>query len=88
VWTGAAKEPERIGRTVVLKLKTSDFRTLTRSFTPPQPPANEAEFTQIALSLRERVDQPLRTRYRLVGVGLGNFRGAHELPPQPELFAG
>ena len=87
VWDAALKEPERIGRTVVLKLKTSDFRILTRSLTPPQPPASEAELVEIALALRERVGQPSRTRYRLVGVGLGNFRDAHELPPQPELFS-
>jgi len=87
-WAAALKEGERVGRTVVLKLKTSDFRILTRSLTPPQPPASEAEFVDIALSLRERVDQPSRTRYRLVGVGLGNFRDAHELLPQPELFGG
>ena len=85
-WAGALKEGDRVGRTVVLKLKTSDFRTLTRSLTPPQPPASEEEFIEIALSLRERVDQPSRTRYRLVGVGLGNFRDASELLPQPELF--
>ena len=29
---------------------------------------------------------PARTRYRLVGVGLANFRRHEELPPQPELF--
>jgi DNA polymerase-4 len=86
VWASAQKEEGRTGRTVVLKLKTSDFRILTRSLTPAQPPASEAEFVEIALSLRERVDQPSRTRYRLVGVGLGNFRDANELLPQPELF--
>jgi DNA polymerase-4 len=86
VWKSALKEEGRTGRTVVLKLKTSDFRILTRSLTPPQPPASEEEFVAIALSLRERVDQPSRTRYRLVGVGLGNFRDANELLPQPELF--
>jgi DNA polymerase-4 len=86
VWAGALKEEGRIGRTVVLKLKTSDFRILTRSLTPPQPPASEQELIEIALSLRERVDQPSRTRYRLVGVGLGNFRDANEMLPQPELF--
>jgi len=87
VWAAAQKEPERIGRTVVLKLKTSDFRILTRSLTPAQPPASEAELIEIALSLRERVGLPSRTRYRLVGVGLGNFRDADALPPQSELFA-
>jgi DNA polymerase-4 len=88
VWAGVLKEPGRVGRTVVLKLKTSDFRILTRSLTPALPPASEQEFVAIALSLRERVGQPSRTRYRLVGVGLGNFRDAHELLPQTELFAG
>ena len=87
VWAAAQKEPERIGRTVVLKLKTSDFHILTRSLTPSQPPASEAELIDIALSLRERVGLPSRTRYRLVGVGLGNFRDADALPPQSELFA-
>jgi len=87
VWSASLKEEGRVGRTVVLKLKTSDFRILTRSLTPPQPPASEAELLEIALSLRERVDQPSRTRYRLVGVGLGNFRDAAELPPQPDFFA-
>ena len=87
VWAAAQKEPDRIGRTVVLKLKTSDFRIITRSLTPAQPPASEAELIEIALSLRERVGLPSRTRYRLVGVGLGNFRDADALPPQSELFA-
>jgi DNA polymerase-4 len=87
-WSAALKEGDRIGRTVVLKLKTSDFRILTRSLTPPQPPASEEELVEIALGLRERVGQPSRTRYRLVGVGLGNFRDAQELLPQPELFGG
>ncbi|CAN5145444.1 DNA polymerase IV [soil metagenome] len=86
VWAGVSKEPERIGRTVILKLKTSDFRILTRSHTPLMPPAAEAELAEHALELRERVELPSRTRYRLVGVGLGNFRDANALPPQPELF--
>jgi DNA polymerase-4 len=85
-WAAAAREPARIGRTVVLKLKTSDFRILTRSHTPPQPPASEEELVAIALTLRERVALPARTRYRLVGVGLGGFCDADALLPQPELF--
>src|SRR5207342_3648491 len=47
VWLAAGKEPARVGRTVVLKLKTSDFRILTRSFTPPQPPASAEEIIEI-----------------------------------------
>jgi len=82
----ATRKTERIGRTVVLKLKTSDFHILTRSHTPPLPPQSLEELADIAVSLRERVALPEKTRYRLVGVGLGNFRDADELP-QKDLFA-
>lgn len=85
-WAAARRETDRSGRTVVLKLKTSDFRILTRSFTPPVPPTSLAQVVAIALDLRSRVELPARTRYRLVGVGLANFRRHEELPPQPELF--
>jgi DNA polymerase-4 len=83
----ASRRTARIGRTVVLKLKTADFHILTRSHTPPAPPQSEEEFTRIAVGLRERVELPAKTRYRLVGVGLGNFRDADEIEPQAELFA-
>lgn len=76
-WAGYQRElqrkPGRVARTVVLKLKTSDFRTLTRSLTAPQPPAGEAELADIASGLRARVELPAQTLYRLVGVGLSGF---------------
>jgi len=85
VWNASRKEA-RIARTVVLKLKTKEFDILTRSLTPQHPPSSCEEFTRIALSLMERVDLgPLR-RYRLVGVGLHNFRDPTEAPAQPGLF--
>jgi DNA polymerase-4 len=83
-WSQTLKT-ERVGRTVVLKLKTSDFQIITRSLTPPHPPRSEPEFVELAVSLRARVGLPARTRYRLVGVGLGNFRDDPDLP-QAELF--
>ncbi|MEO8742221.1 MAG: DNA polymerase IV, partial [Lysobacteraceae bacterium] len=83
-WVAAACEPQRIGRTVVLKLKTSDFRILTRSHTPTHPPSSVDELTAIALDLRERVQLPRDTLFRLVGVGLAGFRDTDM--PQPELF--
>lgn len=83
----ATRKTERIGRTVVLKLKTAQFRILTRSHTPELPPSSLEQFTAIALALRDRVELPPSTLYRLVGVGLGGFRDRDEaLPPQPELF--
>jgi DNA polymerase-4 len=87
-WLAAEKEGERIGRTVVLKLKTRDFQVLTRSLTPADPPATLGEYTAHALALRERVELPSRTRYRLVGVGLANFTPRDELHAQGALFGG
>jgi len=69
----ASRQESRVARTVVLKLKTSEFKLLTRSHTPPSPPASCEELASIALSLRERVDLGPQQRFRLVGVGLGNF---------------
>jgi DNA polymerase-4 len=82
IWTASRKEP-RIARTVILKLKTSDFTILTRSHTPLLPPSSCEELTTIALSLRERVNASPRQRFRLVGVGLSNFRDPHELEDTP-----
>jgi DNA polymerase IV len=85
LWSASRKEP-RIARTVVLKLKTSEFKILTRSHTPDSPPLSCEELTDIALKLRERVDLGSQQRFRLVGVGLSNFREAGETGAQPALF--
>ena len=84
----ATRKTERIGRTVVLKLKTAQFRILTRSHTPDAPPMSLQALTEIALGLRARVDLPADTLYRLVGVGVSGFRDPDtERSPQPQLFA-
>jgi DNA polymerase-4 len=85
VWAASRKEA-RIARTVVLKLKTSDFNILTRSHTPLTPPSSYEELATIALALRERVHLSLQQRFRLVGVGLSNFRETEEPPAQGALF--
>jgi DNA polymerase-4 len=85
VWTASRKE-SRIPRTVVLKLKTSEFDLLTRSCTPGSSPASCEELTSIALLLRERVNLGPERRFRLVGVGLSNFSEPEQLPAQPVLF--
>jgi len=51
IWAASRKE-SRIARTVVLKLKTSEFNILTRSQTPASPPSTCEELTNIALSVR------------------------------------
>ena len=85
LWSASRKE-SRVARTVVLKLKTSEFKILTRSHTPGSPPSSCEELTDIALKLRERVDLGPRQRYRLVGIGLSNFCEAEETTAQPALF--
>ena len=76
-WAASRKE-SRIARTVVLKLKTAEFHVLTRSQTPASPPVSCEELTRIALSLLDKVILEPKQRFRLVGVGLGNFRDPGE----------
>src|SRR5437660_1326218 len=85
VWSASRKE-SRIPRTVVLKLKTSDFNILTRSHTPSSPPSSCEELTTIALALLERVELSTEQRFRLVGIGLSNFREPEATQAQPALF--
>ena len=82
-WEAARKE-SRVARTVVLKLKTSQFKILTRSSTPSTPPSSCDELTNIALAMRERVALNSGQRFRLVGVGLSNF--FERADAQPVLF--
>ena len=82
----ASRNESRIARTVVLKLKTTEFKTLTRSRTPEVPPSSCEELIDIALKLRERVDLSPQQLYRLVGIGLSNFREPEEFNGQPSLF--
>jgi DNA polymerase-4 len=85
LWSASRKE-SRVARTVVLKLKTSEFKILTRSHTPSLPPSSCEELTNIALSLQERVELGPQQRYRLVGVGLINFREPENTTEQADLF--
>ena len=88
-WDGTVRERARTGRiarTVVLKLKTSDVRLLTRSHTPERPPADATTVGDIACDLRTRVALPSRTRFRLAGVGLAGFVAADDVAVQAALF--
>ncbi|MGE4367571.1 DNA polymerase IV [Thermomonas sp.] len=90
-WAGylreRARHPERVARTVVLKLKTADFRTLTRSLTAAQPPTSEQALADTACALRARVGLSAATRYRLAGVGLSGFAEPDGSRAQDDLFA-
>jgi DNA polymerase-4 len=82
VWQ-ASRNNARGAKTVVLKLKTKEFNSLTRSVTPSVPPSSCDELTKIALALRERVELGPHQLFRLVGVGLSNF----QLDAESPLFA-
>lgn len=85
VWEMAIAEG-RPARTVVLKLKTGDFKILTRSQTPGRPISSSDELVAIALELQGRVGLDVATKFRLVGVGLSNFFDPGEGIDQPTLF--
>ena len=89
VWK-ASRQNARMARTVVLKLKTKEFNTLTRSVTPPVVPVSLEEFANVALSLCERVELGPRQLYRLAGVGLSNFQvnADFALSLKPEVVSG
>jgi DNA polymerase-4 len=74
-----AKNYELAGRTVVLKLKTSDFRLRTRS-TSLDSPTQLADriFRTAQAALKREVDG---TRFRLLGVGLSNLGPAMGADP-------
>ncbi|HEX7813698.1 MAG TPA: DNA polymerase IV [Dyella sp.] len=89
-WAGHQREAlgGRIARTVVLKLKTSDFQTLTRSLTPSIRPRSAEELADLACALRERVQRAEAELYRLVGVGLSGFVELDSFSAQGDLFEG
>jgi DNA polymerase-4 len=60
------------GRTVVLKLRYANFRTITRQASRPQPMHDAAEITSTAASLLENVAQE-GDRFRLIGIHCTNL---------------
>jgi len=60
-----------LGRTVGIKLRFEDFRTVTRDLTLPQPTADATQIRRAAGECLKRVD--LRLRLRLLGVRAGTL---------------
>jgi DNA polymerase-4 len=83
----AARRKERHGRTVTVKLKTSDFRILTRRATLGHEIRSTEELLSTARDLLRRFAQPAETRYRLAGLGLSGFPTEETDASQAELFA-
>jgi DNA polymerase-4 len=85
VWE-AARRRGRVGRTVTVKLKTGDFRSLSRRRTPEAPPADAQELAGLAVALLDQFGERESTRFRLAGVGVSNFLDEGAGTPQQELF--
>jgi DNA polymerase-4 len=72
------------GRTVTLKVRFPDFRTITRSATLPEPFAVSSEIARLALALLDKVDTA--GGVRLLGVSVSNLTAG--APHQGSLFGG
>jgi DNA polymerase-4 len=68
------------GRTLVLKLKTADFRLRTRSASLDAPTQLADRIFRVARSALKR--EADGTRFRLLGVGLSGLAPASEADPQ------
>jgi DNA polymerase-4 len=72
------------GRTVTLKLKFTDFRTMTRATSLPDWVAGREQFASLARALLE-TELPLPQPIRLMGLTLSGLEGAdEEKPPRDE----
>lgn len=66
------KKADKAGKTITLKLKTSNFKTLTRSHSLDQPTQlAETLYRDVLLQLEKIVDGQLK--FRLIGVGISSF---------------
>ncbi|MBS0273103.1 MAG: DNA polymerase IV, partial [Proteobacteria bacterium] len=74
-----AKDHELAGRTVVLKLKTANFKLKTRSASLEAPTQLADRIFRVARdALKREADG---TKYRLLGVGISNLAPAHQADP-------
>jgi len=60
-------------RTVVLKIRYGDFRTITRSLTPDVAVRDEDDLLAAARTLARRAERPPSTGIRLIGLGAQNL---------------
>lgn len=67
------------GKTVTLKVKYSDFQTITRSRTSPVANRTDASVWMVLEPLLQSVF-PTRKGIRLLGVSLGSLEGADQNP--------
>ena len=82
-----AERTGKSGRTVSIKLRYADFRTLTRARTLPAPVSDAARITEVALALLAPLE-PVELGVRLLGVTLSSLgEGEEELVVTAEQLA-
>jgi DNA polymerase IV len=82
-----AERTGKAGRTISIKLRYSDFRTLTRARTLPAPTADAARIQEVALALLAPLE-PVELGVRLLGVTLSSLgEGEEELIVTAEQLA-
>jgi len=82
---GRLERAERAGKTVVLKLKTADFKLRTRSATLAAPTRRADVIADAGQTLLAReIDG---TRFRLLGIGVANLADAGDADP-PDMLEG
>lgn len=86
VWQRYELKKPGTAHTVTLKLKTADFKNITRAYTPTSAPDSPSTLASIGCALRSRIPEPAGTRYRLVGIGLSGFSNETAPPIQASLF--
>ncbi len=69
-----------VGKTIGIKLRFDDFKTVTRDHTLDHPTADAQAIRQAAGQCLKRVD--LKRRLRLLGVRVGSLRKAGDAPPK------
>ena len=70
-----------LGRTIGIKLRFDDFRTVTRDLTIAQPTADAAEIQKAARTCLKRV--PLDRKLRLLGVRVSSLSAEDAQPARP-----
>ncbi len=73
------------GKTITLKLKTTQFQTITRSLSFANALMQESDLYQAALNLLQKIDGKNTNQYRLLGIGLSHLQTLPELEQQLNL---
>ena len=85
VWN-ELKDLKKTPKTLFVKLKTSQFKTISRQRAIQYELNDVEEVKQLTCSILSTIDLPKQTKYRLFGAGFSNFRENTELPEQVSLF--